>query len=47
MIYRGRGWGRGKLDEDSQKVQIQYRLNKYWGCNVQYDNIINTVVCYT
>ena len=28
-----RGWG---LDEGSQKVQTSsYKINKYWGCNVQ------------
>ena len=27
-----------ELDEGCQKVQISnYKINKYWGCNVQHD----------
>ena len=32
------GWV-GKMDENGQKIQISsYKINKSWGCNVQFDN---------
>ena len=33
------GGGVGELDEGGQKVQTSgYKINKYWGYNVQYDD---------
>lgn len=41
MINSSGGEGEGELEEGSQKVQIfSYRINKYQGCNVQYDKYI-------
>ena len=31
------GWGEGELEEGGQKVQTSsYKINKYYGCNVQH-----------
>ena len=40
VVTRSRGgcgvWG--GLDEGNQKIEISsYKINKYWGCNVQHD----------
>ena len=45
-VTRGRGWGKGELDEGGQKVQTcSYEINTR---DVMYNmiNIINTAVCY-
>ena len=33
MVIRGEGWGKGKLDEGSQKGKTIYKMNKYQGYN--------------
>ena len=41
------GVGDGELDEGSQKVQTSnYKINKYLGCNVQYDDYIYCCIIY-
>ena len=31
--------GGGELDEGGQRLQTpSYKINKYWGCNVQHDD---------
>ena len=38
VVTSVRGWGKEKLDESSQKVQISiYRINQYYSCVVQHD----------
>lgn len=39
VVARKRGWEVGKMDEDSQKVQISSdKINKFWECNVQHSD---------
>lgn len=36
----------GKLNVDGQKVQTcSYKINKYWGCNIQHDDY-SLFVCF-
>ena len=38
MVTRGGACGERKLDEDGQKVKTSsFKINKYWGCNIQHD----------
>ena len=38
VVTKGMGLGEGELEEGGQKVQTSsYKINKYWGCNVQHD----------
>ena len=35
----------GELEEDGRKVQTSnYKINKYWGWNIQHDDIANSAV---
>ena len=41
------GWGKGELDEGSQKVPISiYKINSTRGVMYNMTNISNTAVCY-
>ena len=38
VVTRVRGWGKEKVDESSQKVEISfYRINQHYRCTVQHD----------
>ena len=40
-----KGWGWGKWGDIGQRVQTSsYKMNKFWGSNVQYSDYINSTV---